>query len=384
MAVLVAGGCISPTNPPTNTPSSTEPASPTPTAIPSEALATPSVPNGALSWTLLPDLFGNRAVQTAATMFDGAYVVIGAQISMSPTVECGGAVWTSNNGVDWRLQDGLPLTDSVVVGVAAFKHDLLATGLTPGCAGSGGRRPVLWRGPSLSDWMLVDQPSGLEGAGSLAATGDFLVVVGSQAATASPPGAAWYSADGETWTRAEMPPNHWLSGVVAHDGALVVSAERDASDGSAIFYTGDGLKWEVVYAVDNSLDSTISGLASGPAGFLGVESKGSTRAISVLSSPDGRSWHSEPAILPLMSSPSLAWVGTWLLIGDTAGPVGWEGPVRAFTSLDGHIWDEVDLPAQLLTDEGGVGAIPIDGAALIVPNSGDPFRQAPWLVRPSE
>jgi hypothetical protein len=249
----------------TSTPSPLPTAAPTPTPAPSVVLSDifrdwsrSDLPDAA------PDAFGG-GTPIGVVFFKGRYVAVGGVwagcCAAGDSPENRGLVWTSTNGISWRLHDG----------ISAFEHASPHDVLTDGAR---------------------------------------LVVVGTYAspgpngATEAVP-AVWVSTDAVTWKRASAPvPTYVAVGAHGFVGAVAQGWVPGTDEVSTRFVTSvDGLHWS---AVSGTYPVAARGIATDPAGqavavgvVVGVPRADGTPTTDMLAwrSNDGLSWGQPTAVL---------------------------------------------------------------------------------------
>jgi hypothetical protein len=177
----------------------------------------------------------------------------------------------------------------------------------------------------------------------VAARGAEVVAVGTIAGRGP---AAWFSADGITWSRASSMPSTGagvLSDVIATAQGYVAVGSND--DGAIAWRTADGRNWTgaTVEAADGAI---LRRIAQGSRGMvaLGGYENGGIEDIAVWTSADGSSWM-QVAPAPALPSRTQPWsiaIGPALdvMIGAAfEDGVGWHA--SAWSSMDDKAWSEV-------------------------------------------
>ena len=208
-----------------------------------------------------------------------------------------GRVWVSPDGADWadpitigkvELTDVLPGVDGlVVVGLAPQRKQR--------------RILTLWRSPDGEAWQRQD----IALVGAVVALHEIArsssgvwLILGDARDGKRTVSRLWRSEDGETWealglpdavaVRRLLPPRDLIA---TADGFLLSGAPTGKQNSGALWYSPDGLTWELV-AMERS---PISALATGLTGsyaftFPEATKKGEVSPMVVLWSRDGREW----------------------------------------------------------------------------------------------
>ncbi len=280
------------------------------------------------SWTRVADFPATPGTVADAVAAAGMRVVI---VGQSAT---GAAAWTSADGGTWQAApaqaalagaDGGTRMDAVVGWrggfVAGGVRDVPATAL---------HRGGMWRSDDGLHWRLVgghafDDAHVL----GLAVGPDGLVAVGSTGDETHGSGAAWVSADGDTWTRSPDPAlaGGILRSVTAGGPGLVAVGLGGADDRAMSWTSPDGSRWQVgpdsadLHAY--SLPIRMVAVAAGPSGLqaVGTKNDGGNGSAVTWSSDDGVRWLRAPQV-PSFSGAGMsgvAWRGTTVVAVGLAG-----------------------------------------------------------------
>ena len=248
-------------------------------------------------------------------------------------------IWTSPDGTDWKQADMSAFAGAGIQGVAVGAHGLVAVGNTGSIDNTGSMpatTPVIWVSETGSTWQRLSLPADFKDSylSTVQATaqgyvlggefaGGYVQIAGGGWTAVNPVAAAWWSADGLTWTKASVQP-----------------VDNRKTNIRSIWVGADGL-----IAVGYSW-------SGGP----GVEVDGATAAWA---STDGRSWRhvalSYPGAPTASPDPNLN-LGSNLILGDgthliTAGVADATGTMGIWVSSDGVTW-------QRLAFSGATGTIP--------------------------
>jgi len=328
---------------------------PGPTVTPGEAATwTPAPHRGEGQWTGLewhditpsaggifidraPWLEGSR--MDAVVSWRGGYALVGGDDEL----------WTSKDGLAWTHASGAPQ----YAGIAGLNGSLLAGG--EGIDGSG---PGLWMSGDAVTWQRVPihfTSIGCEkrSCSGLAASSKGVVAVataGSEANDSADPSILYFSSDGTTWSRANLPDQAWEVAVHSFFGGFVaiglVPDPEDPLGGrrQRVWRSADGLNWTAYEPImPGSYVANPWDMQFGPSGADNGD----------VHSSDGVDWAFDSA--PLLRSEGQAvsdgsrivfvakWVSRFYLGGG-----------------DGH-WRE-------LAQGGDIGKLPGGGYAFLLPN----------------
>jgi len=298
----------------------------------------------------------------------------------------------------WLSRDGLTFES---LDAAAFASDdparqmVAMTGLVKGPAGyiAVGRQmppavegtkseapsPLVWRSADGLHWSRLD-PKGLPQSGirSIAATSNGYVVALDAAFSDSSMGplSAYTSTDGTSWQATSIA----TVDVVGHDGHIVAVT----SDG-AVAITDDGSNWTTLHP-----SKQVVTVEAGPDGFVGIAYDQATTRMSVIRSPDGRSWSNAGDTAGNWTNGMVWALGRWVMLGPSpGGPSPW-API--ITSPDGVTWQSTAIPYEVLAKSltGGVSLHPF-GSGLFAETQGEigqgsmvaygPLQVHLWWVR---
>jgi len=201
------------------------------------------------------------------------------------------------------------------------------------------------------------------GPEAVAWTGTKFVAVG-HAGTDSPGAAVWTSVDGADWYRVAdgnvfaAPPNGggsnlWsvaasAQGVVAVGREWTVANDTVTSGRAAAWFSADGTTWTRSHSIADGEDARFNAVAQGPTGWIagGVVGTGPGRA-ALWSSTDGDRWTRIPASadFPDGAVESIVRGGPgFVAVGVTIDAAG-HGAPAAWTSTDGLAWRPVQAQA---------------------------------------
>ena len=301
-----------------------------------------------------------------AVLHGGGEVVRWLAAGDSPDGQGGrvATVWRSGEGLSW---DRVPLAegDGAIVKGAARQGDVAVLVGDRAGGPSRRRRPAVWvaRGEQ-------GEPTPVPGA--LAAEGGTVVVRQVVGGIAGAPGflvfgtvdgrmALWRSADGSSWSPADVPeifgPGSVVAQLVATGwGVVAVGAEGGTP---AAWWSTDGTDWARAGFMSPG-PGRLTAVAAGPDGLVatgstasadGAPAGGGTAVTpSVWRSADGQSWEPAPASFDGGGRPGLAARVDELkaLVRTDDGYVATGGGAQArrvWSSADGVAWAEADLPA---------------------------------------
>jgi hypothetical protein len=418
-AIALVSGCA--TSGPEGPSLSAEPGQPTPAAttdptrdspapgIGASPDATPAAPDGPDAWTGVelergartsPDVFAVEAGPFGLVALGGRQCVWPATAPDRPDPDdCYGLLWTSQDGRAWER-----LLPSEVNRIGVM---FPASGPEPGfVAAGGGAEGIVVVGYGAHGDQLLRLMWRLRGAqalervsteafgrvewGAVAASPDRYVIVGTDVGGGVPRAAAWSSADGSTWTRAEDGPQFDIGGyvdtgehpshggprdVVWADGTFIATGMACDEIGSncrtAVWTSPDGAAWTRLEVM--GAPGGLRSVTAGPAGVVAVGSTcGDTCTGLAMWSPDGSTW--ETAEIAGLADPTgvAATPGGFIVVGRGEGP-----RISASTSVDGLEWTPVEglppLPQAILIrdiDVAVVGGRPV----IVASTEGDEIR----------
>ena len=174
-------------------------------------------------------------------VWDGhGFLAVGDEIVNPNPVAYVAHVWTSPDGLTWKVLPARPALDRASMSsVARTAHGFVAVGAVQDGQGF---RGAAWTSPDGSDWQRAADSAAFDGAFLFAvvAGGPGLVAVGEGASGA----AVWTSSDGSRWQRSRDAPSfqnaemHALA--VGPTGLVAVGYDHD---GAAIWTSADGATW---------------------------------------------------------------------------------------------------------------------------------------------
>jgi hypothetical protein len=201
-------------------------------------------------------------------------------------------ILTSPDGVTWRAAGGtaaLAAADFLAAaagpaGYVVVGSEQTATGLAPA---------AVWFSDNLSDWTLAS------GTGRSFATGGQMLAVTATATgyaavgTADHQPAFWVSRDGKTWTLTDLSPAGSVLRQVAARGNRIVVMGTNAATAPFVLLSADGgTTWQVSELPQAGSSTTVSALTAGPDGFVAVGVSGARGDQQLIewTSPDGVTW----------------------------------------------------------------------------------------------
>lgn len=299
-----------------------------------------------------------------------ALTLVGACADVDDERAGDAAVWVSRDGVDWARVDAPSLGgpgEQQLTAVGVVDGVLMAIGFT---SVDGDRDGAVWTSGDGLDWRL-HRDADLGGPGdqlptAFAQTTHGLMAVGFEEFTEYDHDAAvWISSDGLDWERAPVSPSFGGRGIqlataVAElDGLIVVAGGDDGN--AAIWVSPDAVSWERVtgpFGLGGPGDQIIESITHGGPGLVAVG--WDDFDAGVWTSSDGRVWSQ-------VSNPFVFGGEGWQVIhGITFGPhglvaVGEIGQERGIPFLGGEIernWDA----AVWLSPDGAVWSPVLDAA----------------------
>jgi hypothetical protein len=262
----------------------------------------------------------------------------------------------------WLSSDGLtfqPLDASAFASGDPASQMVGMTGLVKGPAGylAVGRQvlpmtestkpeapsPLVWRSADGLHWSRLD-PKGLPQSGirSIAATSTGYVVTLDVAFSdsATTPLSAYTSTDGTSWQATSIK----ATDIVSHPGHIVA-----LTSDQAVAASDDGANWTTLHPAKQVVT-----VVAGPDGCIGLTYDQATTRMSVIHSPDGRSWKNAGETSGNWANGMIYAMGRWVTLGSSpGGPSPW-API--ITSPDGVTWQSTAIPYEVLTKSltGGV------------------------------
>ena len=175
--------------------------------------------------------------------------------------------------------------------------------------------------------------------------------------------AAWHSADGRTWTRAQVatPALARMSAVAARPGAIVAIGDGRVGGGSGssptdqsvnqmyAWFSADGITWSQVDLPESSgfIPAAVTSWSGGFAAIAQLD--GITLSSSVWTSADGRTWEKSPQNFARFTPTAMAGFGGRLVaVGnhqDTQSSAAGFVPA-SWSSTDGRTWVESRASAR--------------------------------------
>ncbi len=327
-------------------------------AGPSSSAAATSVAPATPSGTGAPYSMGSLAWQEVGIgAFDGVealalFPIDQGLLVLGTSRTAQARLWLSSDGLTFQ-----PL-DASAFASGDPAHMVGMTGLVKGPAGylAVGRQvlpmtestkpeapsPLVWRSADGLHWSRLD-PKGLPQSGirSIAATSNGYVVALDAAFSDSSMGplSAYTSTDGTSWQATSIA----TVDVVGHDGHIVA-----VTSGGAVAVTDDGGNWTTLHPAKQVVT-----VEAGPDGFVGITYDQATTHMSVIRSPDGRTWTSAGETSGNWTNGMIYAMGRWVTLGASpGGPIPW-API--ITSPDGVTWQSTAIPYEVLTKSLTVG-----------------------------
>ena len=249
-------------------------------------------------------------------------------------------MWQSSDGQTWQ-----PLPASALAPFSRVQIVSMAAG-AQGLVAYGAREPVKGDptfvalhstdGTSWASSDFPDQNGGKTGVlvQNVAATPNGFVAIGSNdqvaGSAATVGGAAWYSPDGLTWTRAAAPAGSndlilyaatGSAGIVATTNAIVPSSNQ-------VWVSADGKTWRL--AATSPLIGGSGWLAGDGNQILAISGP------SVTWSNDGLTWHRGNSTPPMPSMSTTGMSGLAWVLGSTVVAVGPDGTTLYVGQVAGH------------------------------------------------
>lgn len=330
---------------------------------------------------------------------DGRFVAVGSAMSADGEAEVG-AVWMSEDGVDWRRStQALGLYDEIS-DVAPGGPGVVAVGNNWGLK----ERPdaVVWTSVDGDQWTQVAHDEEVFGAGAasmnaVVSGGPGLVAVGgvcpdaTQACPNQP--TVWVSSDGLSWTRTVLDGTGTLRDVVSIGDRLVAvglvgnESDQDAavwtsSDGitwsrvphSDAIFGGEGNEWMSALAVRGSVVVAVgTSMNEGVVVHGESETRGPVPTGVFWVSNDGEAW-SRVLTLPSSSVEDVTVGGPgFVAVGSEFTE---DGTAVVWTSPDGQVWTRVS-DASSIYAEGAMGKVAASPERLVAFGSGELWASPP-------
>jgi hypothetical protein len=290
-----------------------------PTAVPTP-LPTPSV---YARWERIdlphpaPDVYGG-VIPTSVVAFRGGYVAVGF-INRSCCADGDpalndGVVWTSRNGREWEMLDGLPaFAHGMPQQLLTDGNRLLAYGTyaEPRSDGPATGRGSVWVSPDGRSWSRADLPLPLE----VGMTANGYVGASSQPPPDDPAGSSvtfWASRDGLRWQQVAGPIEGYLASLAEGSGGTVVgvgvNVYREHDGGvrqEAVTWPSlDGEHWAAAQRTGDA--GGMESVAATQGGFVAVgnvdfplTNGGNGFGGAIWTSPDGFTWELREAPIAL-------------------------------------------------------------------------------------
>jgi hypothetical protein len=242
------------------------------------------------TWSLVtrPGQFGsqllaNQGLATLTGVVHGpsGWLAVGANL-----------ILTSPDGVTWHAAGGtaaLAAADLLAAAAGPAGYVVVGEEMT-----DTGPAPVgVWFSANLSDWTMA---SGTGSSGQMlavAATSGGFAAVG----TANHQPAVWISRDGQTWALTDLSPSgSVLRQVAAIGNRIVVMGSNAAGAPLAMLSTDGGTTWQVATLPQSGATTTVTALTAAPDGFTAVGATGAAGDQQLIewTSPDGAAWTSDP------------------------------------------------------------------------------------------
>lgn len=274
--------------------------------------------------------------------------------------------WVSSDGLSWAVADPFPASRAgsntvSVTDVVATDAGWLAVGREdPACNTNCGNEPVralVWASTDGLRWTPIGGQASFDGGGMATVTrgGPGYVAAGSSRGDA----AIWTSTDGDAWSRVPDDPMFGpdtdpsfpvaVFGLAAQED-VVVAVGMDMSDGGGsvrAWWSADGQSWSKA-TVERSLHGQVFDVAATPEGFLATGPSGETSCLGgIWASSAGRAWRcvaSDPLLAGFGPYASAASSSVEVVVGltsvgyDEDSPFGLPGAVwwRSLPSVEGR------------------------------------------------
>lgn len=254
-------------------------------------------------------------------------------------------LWLTIDGSDFQELDASPfrsddpVTQQVrMTGLAKGPAGYIAVGarVQPGKPGSGTgtSSPLVWRSTDGLRWSAVSTrglPAGDLGSVVATSTGYVAALSPSYSQTSGTVSPVFTSADGESWQATSV----IATKVVSHAGHIVALTSNNS-----LAVTDDGSKWTTP-----RLATQVTSVTAGPDGFVAGTYDQAATKMSVIRSPDGRTW-TNAGVTSNSSVGAMTYaMSSWVVL---AGPDGVHDWSRITTSQDAVTWQESPIPDQVL------------------------------------
>jgi hypothetical protein len=288
-----------------------------------------------------------------------------AETKVDATALVFGPFLTSAGGRLFAIGQGLTISQGSITATPVNGSDF-----NPGTV-------IVWSSADGATWTQVSAPGAFETNGSRFAPAGFsvdgnggLIAVGNTfVGNDMQPPTAWHSSDGRTWTREQIGssgPGAVLS-VAARPGAVVafgsqVALVGQAAGSLAAWFSADGGTWSQALLPD-SADYTPRSITAWKGGFAAVASGTGTGVSAAWTSTDGRTWvksatqltHFDATAMSALGDRVVA-VGADLSDGGVMVPASW-------SSNDGRTW--VESTASAREPATGFGDVTLAGNTLV-------------------
>jgi hypothetical protein len=212
-------------------------------------------------------------------------MLTGVSVTFGPGPPPVTRLWVSpDGGASWQRSTA----NLQIVTVVPGADGILALARNPANFQSG-----LWTSSDGLSWKQVPDDAGTFRSATITALvkgGPGWVAGGSAGGGTTPPSQAiWTSADGRTWTRADLASSQGSQVTILVANGEKVIALASSPNGTSVLASQDGLHWQQakdsppgIYSYGNPTIAPLSG------GFVGLLDEGGETAV--WSSPDGLSW----------------------------------------------------------------------------------------------
>lgn len=279
------------------------------------------------------------------------------------------AVWSSADGVHWKRAGTVGLPQRLgpsPAHVAAHGKTTVVTTFPHEGDSARDMRTREWWSRDLDHWHAADGAAKGAAFNDVVGSPDGFVAVGTVAMPDSRfAAAAWFSRDGRSWQRADIPPSVGAPGDaglgrVARTGSGFVALGRDGG-AIKVITSADGRAWrsEAVTLPDSFVD-----IGGGPDGVVVITEPPTALGGSLWFSHDGQTWLSQPGYrkaFPSGSPDDLTKLRhTWVVAGSTPSARG-SRTFGAWTSRDLETWTA--MPSALAGRDSS-GPITAEGVQL--------------------
>ncbi len=281
--------------------------------------------------------------------------VLGSPLGFVAGGSAGGraAIWLSPSGSDWRLLGELPGGDGAEVTILeSTSRGLLA-------AGRGGVGPAIWVSDDGRAWQSAEPADALSDVSinDVARRGDGWMAVGAGVAEEGISGVVLMSDDGRQWRRVEarvldgrLPPLESIS--VLPDGRWLVVLAVDPGGTDGPYVSSDGITW--LPSREHRAIQALGGFVAGDGTWVGFD----RNSVRLRNSVDGMAWSDVelPSTVTGLAVGVVEVAEELVVVGSaTAGPL-------IVRSLDGRAWTFDGMPvgpAATAYDIAAIGGVEV-------------------------